>query len=657
MISQKDKILIERNLISLLLKDKGTVSDWRETGPEISFFEAVHQMLLNAIIYAFSQDSLLTIRSLRDYLKNNSVSKLDILSQENQFNLASMLYVNQNDFHVLKSQIMEAHVSRISIDAVELFRSDMIAEGSVAAVKTLSSSLSNILGDASKQKTVIYESLEKYMPDFKELLISRKEGKAGKIIKCGIKEIDYAMLVGFAPGTLTLFCADVGGYKCLPGNILLKLENGHDITIDEVNALKEKKQQLPVIASLNEDSQKSCYQQILNIVYNGKQKVYKTRTEAGFEILSTKNHKFLTFNKFLELSELSRGDFVAISRKANKNNWDKIDKKLFNNPEADIFWDKIKSIEFVGFQDVYDLCMPKYHNFIANDFIVHNSTMMVNVALNVWKEAAKNVLFVPLEMPRDKITEKVLSRELKIPFEKFEGKGQLSEKDWSAIDVFEKELSQKENKLYIMESPERVPVSVIRREIEKHIDLFQPDLVVIDYIGNLIPELASKRDRPDIQIGEMLKDLRHMGRVSSITKEGFAVVSGAQIGREALKRVRKMGGKVSFHSEDLRGSHEYSADADNIFAQMEDAANPDSTLNLFVVKSRYGRKAFPDGSTKASLDIVPEIGLLRSKNDAWLASEQSQSNILSKLSSVSEDDWDSVVEEDVDNDTFLVDEL
>jgi replicative DNA helicase len=40
---------------------------------------------------------------------------------------------------------------------------------------------------------------------------------------------------------------------------------------------------------------------------------------------------------------------------------------------SDIYWDKIISIEADGVAEVYDLTVPIYHNFIANDIVVHNS--------------------------------------------------------------------------------------------------------------------------------------------------------------------------------------------------------------------------------------------------------------------------------------------
>lgn len=50
--------------------------------------------------------------------------------------------------------------------------------------------------------------------------------------------------------------------------------------------------------------------------------------------------------------------------------------KIQNVLESDIIWDEIKSIEHVGEQQTYDFTVPNYHNFVANDFITHNTDDM-----------------------------------------------------------------------------------------------------------------------------------------------------------------------------------------------------------------------------------------------------------------------------------------
>ncbi|MCH2049789.1 MAG: DNA polymerase III subunit alpha [Trichodesmium sp. ALOHA_ZT_67] len=48
------------------------------------------------------------------------------------------------------------------------------------------------------------------------------------------------------------------------------------------------------------------------------------------------------------------------------------DEELTAIANSDVFWDEIISIEYIGKEEVFDLTIPETHNFIANDFIVHN---------------------------------------------------------------------------------------------------------------------------------------------------------------------------------------------------------------------------------------------------------------------------------------------
>jgi intein/homing endonuclease/MoxR-like ATPase len=51
--------------------------------------------------------------------------------------------------------------------------------------------------------------------------------------------------------------------------------------------------------------------------------------------------------------------------------------------ESDIYWDTIISIEAIGEHQVYDLSVAETHNFVANDFIVHNSWVAEHLAAAV----------------------------------------------------------------------------------------------------------------------------------------------------------------------------------------------------------------------------------------------------------------------------------
>lgn len=49
------------------------------------------------------------------------------------------------------------------------------------------------------------------------------------------------------------------------------------------------------------------------------------------------------------------------------------DENLRKYAESDVKWEKIKAIKYVGIEPTYDLHVEKHHNFLSNNFIVHNS--------------------------------------------------------------------------------------------------------------------------------------------------------------------------------------------------------------------------------------------------------------------------------------------
>lgn len=60
---------------------------------------------------------------------------------------------------------------------------------------------------------------------------------------------------------------------------------------------------------------------------------------------------------------------------------------LTNLLSEDIYWDSVKAIKKMGKEDVYDIEVPKTHNFIANDIIVHNSIEQdADVVMFIYRE-------------------------------------------------------------------------------------------------------------------------------------------------------------------------------------------------------------------------------------------------------------------------------
>lgn len=71
------------------------------------------------------------------------------------------------------------------------------------------------------------------------------------------------------------------------------------------------------------------------------------------------------------------------------------EKEVALKANSEIVWEEIKSIEYLGRYQTYDLTVPVTHNFVANDIIVHNTeTMVVDALHKVYTTPHYRVLFV-----------------------------------------------------------------------------------------------------------------------------------------------------------------------------------------------------------------------------------------------------------------------
>src|SRR6266550_3188495 len=122
---------------------------------------------------------------------------------------------------------------------------------------------------------------------------------------------------------------------------------------------------------------------VLEARASGKRMVYRLRTALGREITATAEHPFLTVSGWRKLGELGEGDHVATARTLpalGQGRWPRHELVVLagliaegNLSASHIYWDRVTSIEPVGVRETYDLRIDEDHNFLANDFVVHNS--------------------------------------------------------------------------------------------------------------------------------------------------------------------------------------------------------------------------------------------------------------------------------------------
>jgi replicative DNA helicase len=226
---------------------------------------------------------------------------------------------------------------------------------------------------------------------------------------------------------------------------------------------------------------------------------------------------------------------------------------------------------------------PQHLTLFVADVGGHKSNMMINIAINLAK-LKHDVLFVPLEMNRFDLMNRIICNETGIDNSLLFHPEKMSAEDMHLIDSHEMWNGYMQY-FHILDADERTTVSALKREIENKAMIVKPKVVIIDYVDNLQSDILYGQKH--IEIGEILKSLRFLGK-----KHKFHTISAAQMGRAAIKALRE-GKSDAVDSTSIHGSHQYSADSDTIFALMK-VPNEINRIKVYTIKARHG----PSGQTQ-----------------------------------------------------------
>jgi replicative DNA helicase len=132
----------------------------------------------------------------------------------------------------------------------------------------------------------------------------------------------------------------------------------------------------------------------------GEKDIFELQTRPGNYIRCSEDHPFLTPQGWSKLSKLREGDLVATTRSVEKRSSGitleenhlagspsaqvnpsspiASDAALETSrpgplPEQQMVWEEISSLRHYGREMTYDLHVQNHHNFVADNFIVHNS--------------------------------------------------------------------------------------------------------------------------------------------------------------------------------------------------------------------------------------------------------------------------------------------
>jgi replicative DNA helicase len=173
--------------------------------------------------------------------------------------------------------------------------------------------------------------------------------------------------------------SDLRESGCLTGNSLVTLaDTGLAVPIKDLVGKSGF-----AVWGLNESTMKLERAIVSNAFSTGVKPVFSLKTRLGRTISATGNHKFLTINGWKRLDELSIKQHICLPRhlpSSGKKTMSYAEvallvksSELLALANSDVYWDEIVAVIPDGEQEVFDLTVPHFHNFVANNIVVHNS--------------------------------------------------------------------------------------------------------------------------------------------------------------------------------------------------------------------------------------------------------------------------------------------
>jgi replicative DNA helicase len=205
------------------------------------------------------------------------------------------------------------------------------------------------------------------------------------------------------------------------------------------------------------------------------------------------------------------------------------DRALAQLASSQIYWDEITSIQPTGEHQVYDLAVPETHNFIAQDILVHNTSLALNIALHSALEAKKSVAIFSLEMSKEQLTERLLTEQAQIDAQRMH-RGLLTEAEFDRVSNALGPLG--EAAIFIDDTPvmDELSLQLKARQAKMRHNI---DMILIDYL-QLMHGRARGDDNRVQEVSSISRALKGLARELRIP-----VIAISQLSRAPEQRPDK----------------------------------------------------------------------------------------------------------------------
>jgi len=263
--------------------------------------------------------------------------------------------------------------------------------------------------------------------------------------------------------------------------------------------------------------------------------------------------------------------------------------ELLRKCEGDILWEKVESVDPDGVEMTYDLSVPAVGNFVANGFLVHNSTFAFNWVYNQAIYFGESSCYFSLEMPYEQcqriiytmhsMHEKFRDVRMALGLQKDpdnavpltyhyirDGKLPPNEerflKEFVLPDLEEGAANGIYGKMHFRgydPDSDYFRISDMRAKAETLYRESSFSLLVADHV--LLIDAKKNHRSTTESANEVVRDLKKLSEVFN-AGEGIAVLALFQISREGKKRADKAEGRYSLY--DLSYSNEIERSSDVI---------------------------------------------------------------------------------------------
>jgi len=226
------------------------------------------------------------------------------------------------------------------------------------------------------------------------------------------------------------------------------------------------------------------------------------------------------------------------------------------------------------------------------------TTLMMNVAHGIYRPRrtpsmsadewdsikfhGKNILYVNLEVGEEMFGLKMTSMDARVSFSALK-EGVMSQNRIDSIIKsrdYRKNLKSRFKAMHVVQNS-LMSVGELDSYIKEVYSYFRPDVVCVDYIDLMNPITPDKDRRR--ALGNICVELRAMGK-----KYGFAVITVAQLKRDAIERIVK-GKEKDIRLSDVGESSLIANHCDFAFGILQDAECDDKVW-IYSLKNRFGSK-------------------------------------------------------------------